>query len=297
MSELRQLATDVAASADTLWSAGPERRARWLASAFAHLARADSELGREAVQVLAESSGLSEPMVRWSLDTTLAPLTFEALSALERTPQRPHCMRARPGRLCAVVLAGNVVSAAARAIGYPLLFGWPVLAKASSGDDALARLLEAALAESCPELADAYRVVTYAAEQDALHAALLEQADLVIAYGSDHTVSAIRAQVGPTVSFIGHGHGLGAAFIGRTAGLEEAARALALDVAAYDQRGCLSPHVAWVEGDAEAFAALVQRELAQLAVTLPRGRIPLEIAGAQLSWRALGAMRGTLLEG
>ncbi|HEX5661228.1 MAG TPA: acyl-CoA reductase, partial [Polyangiales bacterium] len=269
----------------------------WLATAFAHIARADSELGREAVQVLAASSGLSEPMVRWAIDTTLGPLTFEALHALERAPTLAGCVRARPGKLCAVVLAGNVVTGAARAIGYPLLFGWPVLAKASSGDDALARLMEAALAESDPELADAYRVVTYASQHEALTTLLLQQADAVIAYGSDQSVNTIRAQAGATASFVGHGHGLGVAFVGREADYEAAAHALALDVAAYDQRGCLSPHVAWVERDGADFASLVQRELAQLAVTLPRGRMPYDLAGAQLSWRGVGAMRGQLFEG
>jgi Acyl-CoA reductase (LuxC) len=304
---LRQLAGTLSEAGEALWEAGGERRARWLATAFAHLSRSDSELGREAVAVLAASSGLSEPMIVWALDSTLAPLTFEVLRELERAPVAPRAgaVRARAGRLCALVLAGNVVTAAARAVGYPLLFGWPVLAKASSGDDALARLLEAALAESDPALADAYRVVSYAAEQEALNVALLEQADAVVVYGSDQTVNAIRAQLGATVSFIGHGHGLGAAFVARAAlsaqAAPDAARGLALDVAAYDQRGCLSPHVAWVERGGEvspeAFAALVRRELAQLAVTLPRGRLPIELAGAQLSWRGVGAMRGTLLEG
>jgi hypothetical protein len=298
---LRELAATLTGAGEALWRAGGERRARWLATAFAHIARSDSELGREAVQVLAASSGLSEPMVRWAIDTTLAPLTFETLSAIERAPALHGSVRARPGRLCAVVLAGNVVTGAARAIGYPLLFGWPVLAKASSGDDALARLMEAALAESDPELADAYRVVTYASELEQLTTILLQQADTVIAYGSDQSVNTIRAQVGATASFVGHGHGLGAAFIGRQADFGVAARALALDVAAYDQRGCLSPHVVWVERGAALapveFASLVQRELAQLAVTLPRGRMPFDLAGTQVSWRGVGAMRGRLFEG
>lgn len=305
---LRSLASDVARAGERLHRAGPERRARWLASAFAHLSRADSELGREARTVLAAGSGLSEPMVEWALENALAPLTFEVLRELERSPQPPHpqALRARPGRLCVVVLAGNVVTGAARAVGLPLLFGWPVLTKASSGDDTLARLLEAALAESDPELGDAYRVITYPAEREELNAALFEQADAVAVYGSDHTVHSIRAQLGATASFIPHGHGLGAAFIARSAlaareTAQLAARGLALDVAAYDQRGCLSPHVAWVERGGlvspSHFAELVHAELSLLRTTLPRGRLPIDMAGAQLSWRGVGAMRGTLLEG
>ena len=258
--------------------------------------------------MLALGSGLSEPMVEWALESALSPLTFEVLRELERSPRPPHAaaVRARPGRLCVVVLAGNVVTGAARAVGFPLLFGWPVLAKASSGDDTLPRLLEAALAESDPELGDAYRVVTYSAEQAALNTALFDQADAVAVYGSDRTVHDIRAQLGATVSFLPHGHGLGTAFIARAAltareTAQLAARGLALDVAAYDQRGCLSPHVAWVERGGlispSHFAELVHAELSLLRTTLPRGVLPIAAAGAQLSWRGVGAMRGTLLEG
>jgi hypothetical protein len=305
---IRTLANDVVRAGERLHGAGPERRARWLASAFSHLSRTDSELGREALSVLVASSGLSEPMVEWALDSALSPLTYDVLRELEQSPRPPHAqaLRARPGRLCVVVLAGNVVTGAARAVGLPLLFGWPVLAKASSGDDALARLLEAALAESDPELGDAYRVITYPANREDLHAALFDQADAVAVYGSDGTVHTIRAQLSATVGFIPHGHGLGAAFVARGALAAQetaqlAARGLALDVAAYDQRGCLSPHVAWVERGGSItpshFAELVHAELSLLCTTLPRGKLPIDAASAQLSWRGIGAMRGTLLEG
>jgi len=305
---LRKLASEVSQNARVLWEAGGERRARWLANAFAHLSRTDTELARDARAALAQSSGLSEAMVEWALEKALAPLTFEALRELERrpTPPHPHAARVSPGQLCVVVLAGNVVTGAARAVGWPLLFGWPVLAKASSGDDTLARLLEAALAEGDPELAGAYRAVTYPAGAAGLNAALFEQADAVSVYGGDDTLNQIRAELGATITFMAHGSGLGAAFIGADAlasreAAQLAARALAFDVAAYDQRGCLSPHVAWVQhggwvSPAE-FAALVHAELGLLRTTLPRGVLPRANAVAQLSWRGVGAMRGTLLEG
>lgn len=305
---LRKLAGQVSRSANTLYQAGGRRRARWLADAFAHLSRADSELGREARTALAQSSGLSEPMVEWALESALAPLTFEVLYALEQSPPPPHpqAVRVQPGQLCVVVLSGNVVTGAARAVGWPLLFGWPVLAKASSGDDTLARLLEAALAEGDPELGDAYRSVSYAASHETLNSTLFEQADAVSVYGSDDTVNTIRAQLGASVSFIAHGHGLGAVYVGRAAlaareTAQLAARGLALDVAAYDQRGCLSPHVAWVERGGlispVQFAELVHAELTLLRTTLPRGSLPVQLGGAQVGWRGVGALRGRLFEG
>ena len=72
-------------------------------------------------------------------------------------------------------------------------------------------------------------------------------------------------------------------------------------MAAYDQRGCLSPLVVWVVDGAsvglEEFAELVFAELERLRTKLPRGTLPIDVASAQLSWRGVGAMRGRLLEG
>lgn len=322
---VRALATQVVAAGERLWRAGPERRAHWLADAFAMLRDPESTLGREARRRIPESSGLSEAMVDWALKSALSPLTASALGAFDQSARAPHpgARRVRPGQLCVVVLAGNVFTAAARGVGLPLLFGWPVLAKASSHDPVFAELLEAALSASDPELGAAYRSVVFArdealaggtplgasearSEGDPRLAALFEQADAVSAYGSDRTLNALRAQLGATVTFIPHGHGLGAAFIAGPAladeeSAQQAARALAFDTAAYDQRGCLSPLVAWVaQGEGvglERFAELVHAAFDTLRTELPRGPLPLDVASAQVSWRGVGAIRGCLLEG
>lgn len=305
---LRTAASALVRHGELLFEAGGERRARWLADAFALLCAPDGELGRAARRALAFSSGLSAPMIDWALTSALQPLDFPSLRALEAAPVPPtqRARRVRPGQLCVVVLAGNIAIGPARAIALPLLYGWPVLAKASSEDDALARLLATALERSDAELARAYGVVTFGSDHEQLSAALFEQADAVSVYGSDATLNAVRAQVGATVSFIGHGHGLGAAIVARNAlELEPTARLVArrfaFDVAAYDQRGCMSPHVAWVQqGGAvspERFAELLAAELEQLRTTLPRGSLPRGTASAQLSWRGVSSIRGRLLEG
>lgn len=305
---VRALATQVLAAGDALWRAGLARRAHWLGQAFSTLRSCETALGRRARLEIPASSGLSEAMVSWALDGALAVLTEESLLALARSVQPPHARAqlVRPGELCALILAGNVFTASARGAALPLLFGWPVLAKASSDDDVFARLLKEALDESAPELADAFHVATFASDETHHTTALLEQADAVIAYGSDRTLNEIRASLGATMSFVPHGHGLGAVFVDRAA-LEsferarEVARGLALDVAAYDQRGCLSPLVVWaVDGASvglEEFSELVFAELEQLRDELPRGTLPIEVASAQVSWRGVGAMRGRLLEG
>jgi acyl-CoA reductase-like NAD-dependent aldehyde dehydrogenase len=305
---VRSVATDVVLAGETLRRAGAERRALWIARACARLRDPRSPIGKAARERVPEAAGLSPEMVAWALETTLAPITVEALVALEKsvTPPHPRAVRARPGQLCAVLLAGNVFTAAVRAVAWPLLFGWPVIAKASSSEQVFATLIETALSEADPELADAQRTLLFDREDDALVNALFEQADAVSVFGSDTTLNHVRANVGANVSFIGHGHGLGAAIIGAGAlqdeqSAREAAQGLALDVAAYDQRGCMSPHAVWVERgakmEARLFALLLFRELEALRTKLPRAQLPMGDASAQLSWRGVSSLRGELIEG
>jgi len=305
---LRALTHEAIAAGTLLWEAGPARRARWLAQSMALLRDASTPLGATLQKRLLDACGLSRDMIAWALESSLSTFTEDALRDLDArcVAAHPGLVRARPGQLAVVVLAGNVFTAAARGLALPLLFGWPVIAKTSSREDVFAPLLEIALSTSDPELAMAFRAVSISSDDQARTQVLFEQADAVSVYGSDQSLNLIRAQLGATVSFIPHGHGLGVAVIGRNSlddesQAREVARALAHDVAAYDQRGCLSPHVAWVVRGAQVsparFAELVFDALSELKLKLPRGTLPIASASAQLSWRAQSAMRGTLLEG
>lgn len=291
-----------------LWQAGAERRAAWLGRAFAELNGPGGALFGAALEQIPDSAGLSREMVHWALESALGPLSGAGLAALERALPAPHpgARRVQAGQLCAVVLAGNVFTAAARAVALPLLYGLPVLAKASSHDAAFAQLLGRALVEADAELGQAFQLAVFGAGAERELRALLERADVVSAYGSDDTLQRLRAGLSATVGFVAHGHGLGAAFVDEGALVDEAAAAssasaLAFDVAAYDQRGCLSPLVVWVREGApvapERFGQLLFEALGRLAKTLPRGPLPIEAAAAQLNFRGVTALRGTLLEG
>lgn len=305
---LRAGTTQTIGKGTALWQAGAPRRARWLARAMATLRDGQTPLGATLRAQLAHRCGLSAEMIAWALDSCLGQFTEPALAAIDArcTAAHPGLSRARPGQLAVVVLAGNVFTAAAHGLGMPLLFGWPVVAKSSSQEDVFAPVLEIALSMADPELAGSLRAVSIGSDDDTGTRVLFEQADAVSVYGSDQTLNAIRAQLSATVSFLPHGHGLGVALVGRRAldtesHARDAAARLARDVAAYDQRGCLSPHVAWAIRGGHVpplrFAKLVFEALDALRVSLPRGALTMAASSAQLSWRAQAAMRGTLLEG
>jgi hypothetical protein len=259
------------------------------------------------VRPLTEATGLSAPMVRWALRTTAESFTVETLASL----------RARAGidaaegwaphnrmRLATLVLAGNVFTACLRPMVLALLFEAPILVRTSSRESLLAEAFARALP---PPYDGACAVVSFPKDDDARWDAFLRHADATHVYGSDETLSAIRARLPIAARFVGHGHGLGVAAMSVSqvddSPFDETAwtaRQLALDVAAYDQRGCLSPQELIVLGsqdEASSIAYLVSRYLDEQEKTLPRGPLPDEVAAAARRWRDVVLATGELHEG
>ena len=284
--------------------AGDALRARPRASVVASVAEAweriadpERAAGRAARETIPASSGLTLPGVAWALSTTLGAARAE----LERMAEAMAPSRGRveaPARLGALVLAGNVFTACVAPLCAALLSRVPLVVKASRKDDRLPRLFVDALREVDPELGRACLVVSIPGDATNLVATMLARADVVSAYGSDETLASIRGRLDASKAFVMHGHGLGLGLVREGAGLEDAAEAFALDVAAYDQRGCMSPHAIAVEPrvDGARFARLLAEALAALEKTMPRGELPTEIGGAQVQWRGVAAARGTLHE-
>ncbi len=305
--EVRSRAARVAATAPALRAMDGERIAGAIGRAAAAIADPTADVGREARALLPDATGLSEAMVGWALTHQVGIATPDSLTRLARSMQPPRegAVPAR-GRLCVVVLSGNVFTAALRAIALPLLARVPVVAKASTREDVFPRLLARAIAAADAELGSSLDVVTFPGGTAALEDTLFAQADVVAVYGSDSTLSDVRGRLPATTTFVPHGHGMGAIWVPSDALPDEtAATALAervaLDVAAFDQRGCLSPHAVWV-GAAARFPArelarlVADHGLARLAGELPRGALPTEIGGAQVQWRGVAAARGELFE-
>jgi hypothetical protein len=117
---------------------------------------------------------------------------------------------------------------------------------------------------------------------------LFAQASCVTATGSDETLENIRKRVPARAPFFGYGHKLSFGCIARESlgkiGLHKVLAAAAGDISTWDQLGCLSPHVLYVEtGGATpvpGFAELLAKELERLHVERPRGRVSHETAAA-----------------
>ncbi len=299
LTELSDLCKRVADSGDALCARSPEDRLSALARAATLLQKPPWSLSS-----LAESSGLSEPMTAWALRTTAETATEQALSSvLTEVAQHAGSTKITP-HLGALVLAGNVFTAALRPVFLHLLLGCPVIVKTSSREPAFAALLHRALSEVDETLANSFGITTFEGGELIPEAALFARAEVISLYGSDHTLQEIATRAPSHAAVLPHGHGLGVAFVS-SSGLDDAGRsahALALDIAAYDQRGCLSPQAVFVEqGGATTprdFAARLALEaLPALSQSLPRGPLPLEAAVTQTQWRGVARATGELFEG
>ena len=84
-------------------------------------------------------------------------------------------------------------------------------------------------------------------EEDKFGNDVLDRADVIIAFGSDATMSSLRAQLRWDQKFIAHGHAVSLLWLAAPNRLTvRQARACAVDVLTYDQLGCLSPQAIYV---------------------------------------------------
>ncbi len=249
------------------------------------------------------ATGFSAPMVReglargldgWSGDA-LRELVAREIGAPERLDSA-HARLAAGFGVTAVLLAGSIPMPTLVSLLAPLALRSPVLAKSASRDPVTPRLVARSLAETDAELAQCLEIVDVPGADAERIGALLE-ADCVVATGSDETISAVRARVQPDRRLVVRGHRLSVAALGAAASggaaLEDVAERLALDVALWDQLGCLSPIAVYVVGEdaADRVAAALARALAAAEQRWPRGDIGAAAAAAIAHERADAELR------
>lgn len=300
-STLRRGLSRLEAQAPRLRAMPPEQLDAAIVGAAQMLADPESALGRQAREALPSRAELSAAMFDWALTSTLETITPQTLRACREALARDlHPHRAVPARLHSVVLSSNLCTASIKPIVWSLLVGAPVALKLAASDDGLTELFALALTLSDEEVGHCVMPTRFSRADEPLTRTLFSAADAISIYGGDHTVQTLSEWVPAGAERIAHGHGLGAGFVaGDDGDLEAFATGLALDVAAYDQRGCLSPQVVFVEGSerARSIARLLADALAPLATSLPRAPLSVPHATRQVQWRRASEAVGELFEG
>ena len=259
---------------------------------------ADYPFRRHVLQAGPEATGFSAALLAAGLDSFFRQLTAENLEGLlrqelgharrldgffpgEHEPESNRVALARGPQLLAHIAPGNIPSAVMLNMVLGLLARSAQFVKCASGQAFLPRLFAHSLYEAEAKLGACLEVAEWPGGTENLEAALFAEADCVAATGSDETLAAIRQKLPGHVRLAGYGTRLSFGFVAKEALAgrhpETIAARAALDVAAWNQLGCLSPHVIYVEEGgnvgAEGFADLLAGQLEALEKTHPRGAL------------------------
>lgn len=262
-----------------------------------------------AENVLPAITGYTPAMIRRGLDDYLSIFKRDNLKALVRVElgdldilDEFRERRIVPGRsrafgpaLTTHIFSGNVPGLAAQSLLAALLLKSASFGKLASGEPIFAGLFVRSLIELEPRLADCFAVTWWpgggALE---LEAVAFAQSDAVVAYGADAAIRSIAERVPLGVRFLPYGHKLSFGVIGREAlGSASKARQLAAraayDVAKFDQQGCVSPHLFYVEAGGtvtpQSWAELLAAELERFGGNMPRGTLTPQDSAAVAAFR------------
>lgn len=228
------------------------------------------------IPAIAEATGLSAEGVELALTKHLEiDATDDEIARLESST--PKTSRVT------VILAANVFVGALRAIAVARAAAPLVVVRPSRRDPTFARILVSEANDPAITLVDELDVGSV--NEGEIHV-----------YGRDDTIAEVRARANPRVVVRGHGSGMGVAYVTDVT----QARSLADDVVVFDQRGCLSPRIALVEGDdarALAFAEALHAELEVFDTSIPRGQVPGDERAAIGSYAATMTYASRMLVG
>lgn len=261
---------------------------------------------QDAERFLPSITGFDPEMVRLGLNASLAGFRRpELLRWLAEEFGDPALLddfrpRARGGwsraygpALLGHVWAGNVPGLPLWSLVSGLLTKAGSVGKVASDEPWLAGWFAHTLVQEEPRLAEVLAIVWWPGEDAAPSRALAHACDTLIVYGGDTAMNAWRAHAPASTRVLAHGHklsaGLVAAQVLDTRQAQSAARDAALDVARWDQQGCYSPQVFYVERGAQvtpqAFAHLLAGELAAMAHRFVRRALCLEESQGLARWR------------
>lgn len=199
------------------------------------------------------------------------------------------------------VAAGNLPNPTLTCIILGVLAGSAQFIKCASNATFLPRLFAHSLYHADPKLGACLELAGWRGGNVQLEEALFQEAGCVTATGSDETLAELGRRVPSRARFLGYGSRASFGYVAAEvlSGLHtrKIAERAAQDVVAWNQLGCLSPHVIYVQAGAavgaEKFAELLAEALAQQEASRPRGEVSVETAARISSRRAIYELRAT----
>lgn len=283
-----------------------------IAQAANHWLTPTSRWRARAIAEAPATLGFSEAMINEAIDLTFGALTVDALGDLldrelgnrrvldEFCPRGRVHSRAVGPRLITHILSGNVPSPGILSICRGLLLKSANLVRASTHDPVFPVLFVESLREVDPELAECLAVLSWPREETALTQTALAEANAVLAYGDDTTIAQLRKLTPEGAQFLGYGNKVSFGIVAKEAmtseNLPALAEATAFDVSIYDQQGCLSPHVIYVEERGalgpRKFAEALAQAMDAYQKRVPRGQLSVVEAATVSRLRQAYEFRG-----
>jgi hypothetical protein len=201
--------------------------------------------------------------------------------------------------LLAHITAGTLPNPAFMSILLGLLLRSAQFVKCATGGAFLPLLFAHSIHQMDRKAGSCLELASWPGGSHTLERALFDHADCITATGSDESLTRIRLRAPQRAQFAGHGHRVSFGFVSNQlktrADWTDAAAGAARDVAAWNQLGCLSPHVIYVQTGGlvspETFASDLAQALDRIEAVEPRGALPTEGAAVIASRRSIYALR------
>jgi hypothetical protein len=261
-------------------------------------------------------TGFSKPILAAGLDSFFKELTPEGFHALleqdlGHSQRLDQIVASQPEQktnrgaiatapeLLVHITAGNLPNPTLMSMVLGVLTRSAQFVKCASGASLLPRLFAHSLYEAERKLGACLEVAEWRGGNVALEQPLFDEAHCLTATGSDETLAQLGGRLPAKVRFLGFGSRVSFGYVGQEvlAGLHgrKVVERAAHDIVAWDQLGCLSPHVIYVQArgalTGERFAEILAEILADRELKEPRGEVSVETASGIASRRAIYELR------
>jgi hypothetical protein len=273
---------------------------RWRDADFPPRVRVTAEIERRL--------GFSTPVVDYALDrlfgeirtgTLEAAITAElgTLDALDGIVERRGAPAAWARGVESVVIVSSDTTIGVALFPAVLALCAKCDVTVKDRNDALVSAFFASLADEHPAFARAAQAHPWPGGEDPAEAALFAHASVVVAFGRDEALRAIRARCGAETRFVPFGHrtSVGRLTRGECAAIDDAlADRIVRDALLYDGEGCLSLHALFVDpaaSDAERIATALAAACERVALEFPGGERGARATAGAAAYRNLAAFR------
>ncbi|GHA18486.1 acyl-CoA reductase [Oceanisphaera arctica] len=191
------------------------------------------------------------------------------------------------------IWAGNVPGLPLWSLVSSLLVKGGSVGKVSSSEPLFAGWVAQMLAEVEPKLKDCLAIVWWRGGDEEKEVQLFEASDVVLAYGGNTSLSAMKSRVPVTTRFLPYGHKMAFSLIASESlnarNAKETAHRAAFDVINYDQQACFSPHAFFVQRGGSIspkdFSEYIACELDKFDKRHPRKELSFEEEASIASWK------------